>query len=300
MSSVGWVDHDVFWRVGIGASRPEKIAVGSGARCLTLRSSGSDWFSVGHHFDGTRFELTVHSFEDPAMVLSRATVRDGHKELAGDLSSWEKVPLLYVTYLRFEPWRDFVLLRILPSTGQIKVQRLEWYDNTYDKGYQGVLDVLELPDENVALISVQRSSRLILHDLDSGMQRGTVELAGRGGNPHCQLDTAGKEIWATDYDTIVILERSDRRVLRRARLQESRQFIGNFSFAPDQDVCVVARPFSGDVVGIDKATLRIRSAAKLGQQPLDVGALCRGEVIARDWKTGDFLRGKLKRKWLIA
>ena len=77
-------------------------------------------------------------------------------------------------YLRFEPWRDFVLLRVSPHRGRIQVQRLEWYDDTYDKGYQGVIGVLELPGEEFAVVSVQRSSQLIFHDLNTGLKRGTL------------------------------------------------------------------------------------------------------------------------------
>ena len=77
----------------------------------------------------------------------------------------EDVPLVYVAYFTFDPWKDFVFLKILPEREQIDVQRLEWYDDTYDKGYQGVIDVLELPGESSAVVSVQRSSRLIVHDL---------------------------------------------------------------------------------------------------------------------------------------
>ena len=60
----------------------------------------------------------------------------------------------------------------------------------------------------------------------------------------------------------------------------------------------MARPFSGDVVGIDTATLKVKCTAKLGRQPLEVAALGRGAIVARDWKTGDFLRGQLTRTWL--
>jgi hypothetical protein len=89
----------------------------------------------------------------------------------GDPSAWTDVPLLYVEYLGFAPWKDFVLLKVSPMTGKMEVQRLEWYDDSYDKGYQGVIGVLQLPDDGSALVSVQRSSRLILHDLETGRQR---------------------------------------------------------------------------------------------------------------------------------
>jgi len=44
--------------------------------------------------------------------------------------------------------------------------------------------------------------------------------------------------------------------------------MGDFSFAPDEEICAVVRR-------------------------LAVTALGRGEIVARDWKTGDLLRGQL-------
>jgi len=97
---------------------------------------------------------------------------------------------------------------------------------------------------------------------------------------------------------LVVLRTEDWQIHRQVRLQTAaagtQQFIGDFSFAPDQELCAVARPFSGDVVGVDVGTLRIKRSAKVGGQPLEVAALPRGEVIARDWKTGALLRGALE------
>ena len=191
-----------------------------------------------------------------------------------------------------------MLLKIHPSTEQIEPQRFEWYDDTYDKGYQGVVDVLQLPGEDFALISVQRSSRVIVHDLDGGVKRGEVDLGGRGGNPTLQFGNADGEIWASDYDTLVVLRANHLQILRRALLQEAsagtRQFIGDYAFQPDQDICVVARPFSHDIVGIDTVGLKVKASARLGRQPLEVAALAHGRVVARDWKTGDVLHGRLE------
>jgi hypothetical protein len=148
---------------------------------------------------------------------------------------------------------------------------------------------------------VQRSSELVLHNLATGRKNRSIDLGGRRGNPIVQLGSGGNEIWASDYDTLVVLERKEWRIVRSARLQRSaagtRQFIGDYSFAPGEQTCVVARPFSGDVVSVDAATLKIRRSAKLGRQPLEVMALPGGEAVARDWKTGDLLRGRLARRW---
>lgn len=301
LSSMGWVDHDALWRFDVAGGTAETVPLSTGARYSSLHCAGSSRFAVAHHFDGRRFEVSVRSFSAPSVVLARAVKADGETSVAGDASAWTDVPRLYVEHLAFAPWHDFVLLRVSASTSTLEVQRLAWYDGSYDKGYQGVIGVLELPEAGCALVSVQRSSRLILHDLETGMQRRSIELCGRGGNPRLELRNSRTELWASDYDTLAVIRTDNWQIQRRSRLQGAvagtQQFIGDFSFAPDQELCAVARPFSGDVVGIDLGTLKIKRAAKVGRQPLEVAALRGGEVVARDWKTGDLLRGTLERRW---
>jgi hypothetical protein len=301
LSSVGWVDHDALWLFDVAAGTTDTITLGTGARYSSLRCLGSQRFAAVHHFDGRRFEVSVRSFSAPDVVLARAVVEDGRSMVDGDGWAWSDVPHLYVEYLGFAPWKEYVLLKVSPSTSTIEVQRLEWYDGSYDKEYQGVADVIELPGDDCALVSVQRSSRLILHDLATGRQRRSIDLGGGGGNPRLELRDSGKEVWASDYDRLVVVRTGSWQVQRRSRLQRSgagtQQFIGDFSFVPDQELCAVARPFSGDIVAVDLRTLKIKRSAKVGRQPLEVAALPRGEVVARDWKSGDLLRGTLERRW---
>jgi hypothetical protein len=301
LSSVGWVDHDALWLFDVVAGTTETITLSTGARYSSLRCLGSQRFASVHHFDGRRFEVSVRSFSAPDVVLARAVVEDGRSIVAGDGSAWSDVPHLYVEYLGFAPWKEYVLLKVSPSTSTIEVQRFEWYDQSYDKDYQGVCDVVELPGDGCALVSVQRSSRLILHDLETGQQRRSIDLGGGGGNPRLELRDSGKEVWASDYDRLVVVSTGSWHVQRSSRLQRSgagtQQFIGDFSFVPNQELCAVARPFSGDIVAVDLRTLKIKRSAKVGRQPLEVAALPRGEVVARDWKSGDLLRGTLERRW---
>jgi len=301
LSSLGWVDGDALWRLDTATGRIDLIACQTGARHGSLhRHAGAHRFAVAHHFDGRRLEISVRSFSAPDSVVARAVVEPGASRMEGDASAWADVPRVHVEYLGFPPWNDFALVKLSPERAP-EVQRLAWYDESYDKGYQGVVDALELPGAGAALVSVQRSSRLILHDLQTGGQRRAIDLDGRGGNPRLQLHDGGREVWASDYDTLVVVRTDTWRVRRRSRLQGAltgtQQFIGEFAFAPDGAVCAVARPFSGDVVGLDPSTLRVTGSAKVGRQPLEVAALRGGEVVARDWKTGDLLRGELRRRW---
>ena len=155
--------------------------------------------------------------------------------------------------------------------------------------------MIALPDPRYALISVQRSSELVLHDLETGQASRKISLGTRNGNPRLTLRQSGKEVWASDYDTLVIVDTESWRVRRSKRLQGALagtgQFIGDYSFSADGSCCV-ARPYSGDVVVVDER-LKIRKSAKLGRKPHEAMELPSGDVIARDWKTGDLLRGRM-------
>ncbi len=71
-------------------------------------------------------------------------------------------------------------------------------------------------------------------------------------------------------------------------------FIGGWTFNRDRSICVVGRPFAGDVIGLACDSFEITHRAALGRQPLDVAVLSDGRVFARDWKTGDPLSGRLE------
>jgi hypothetical protein len=90
-------------------------------------------------------------------------------------------------------------------------------------------------------------------------------------------------------------------VERSRKLQEAAsgtaQFIGAFAFDEAETLCAIARPFSGDIVGIDPDTLRTKYRAKVGSQPLEVALLRDRRVFARDWKTGNLLTAELSRAW---
>jgi hypothetical protein len=298
LSSMAWVDGATLWAFDVSAGKVETIPLGVGGQWLSLHASDSERFAVTHHGVGGGVEVTVRTFAAPGVAVARAIVADGETRLVGDPAAWADVPRVYTCHLAFAPWNDDVLIRVSPSTERVEIQRLEWYDGSYDKMYQGIVGVLALPGTHLALVSVQRSDRLVLHDIETGKRQGFVGLAGRGGNPDLALRNGSNELWASDYDTLVVVHTGDWRVLRSRRMQPAsggtHQFIGRYSFAPDDGACVVARPFNGDVVAVDPATLKIKGSAGLGRQPLEVAALPRGEIVARDWKTGALLRGRLQ------
>jgi hypothetical protein len=291
LSSLGWVEGDAIWCFDAGSGRVRTIPQNTGARHTSLHTSNSERFVAVHHFDGSRFLASVSLFSAPEITVSAASYENGRTHLSGNPAAWQGLPQLYVAHLA-GGWNDYVLIRI--ESGHIHIQRLEWYDSSYDKGYQAVFDVIALPDPRYALMSVSRSSELIVHDLETGRAHQKITLGAQHGNP--RLAVRGDELWATDYDTLVVVDTQSWRVLRKKRLQGAAaaagQFIGDFSFSPD-GTCCVARPYSGDVVALDDR-LKIVRSVKLGRQPQEAIELPNGDVIARDWKTGDLLRGRME------
>ena len=114
-------------------------------------------------------------------------------------------------------------------------------------------------------------------------------------------------MWVTDYDTIVRLDQTRWTVERSVLLQPPaptgmRMFVGDAWLPADESYVLVARPGSSDVVRLDALTLATLDVVRTGREPLTAAVLDRSLVIARDWKSGDLLRGDLpgpekRRRW---
>jgi hypothetical protein len=177
----------------------------------------------------------------------------------------------------------------------VSLQQFDWYDNAYDHDYQGIVGVTEVPERELLLVSVQRDSHLVLYDPHQRRLIQKISLAGRSGNPGLRFRSKARKLWADDYDTLLKLDSKDWSVKESRRLQDAAtgtaQFIGEFEFNKDESLCVVARPFSGDVIALDTLTFEIRYHFMTGGQPLKAVLLKDGRVFARDWKTGALLKG---------
>jgi hypothetical protein len=68
-----------------------------------------------------------------------------------------------------------------------------------------------------------------------------------------------------------------------------RYFTGEFAFDAAEALCAVARPYSGDVLLLETTTFRVTHRVTTGRQPLGVGLLPNGRVVARDWTSGELL-----------
>jgi hypothetical protein len=298
VSSLGWVDKGAIWVCTAGELVPRKVVL-SDAKYLSIKAGIAGFFAVLHHWDGDRLEISAHTHSEPSRIVSRVSL---HRIISGlpikpaitfegDVSVWERLPRAFTGFA----FGDYQLL-LTDHRREGEVQTFTWFDNSYDRGYQGIVDVTEIPDSDLLIVSIARDSTPVLYDPEKKQAVRKLALADRRGNPEFLLRASANEFWASDYDSIVKLDAKTLTTIKAARVQDApsrtSKFIGNFCFDSNETLCFIARPFSGDAVVLEADSMRQTHRVALGRQPLDIGLLADGTVIARDWKTGDFLSRK--------
>lgn len=293
ISSVGWVDRGALW-VFDSVSAGPNVGELSDARYLVLHGGRLGQFAVVHHWDGGRVSITAHAFSEPARELGRIDVRGWTGSLHGQEAVWDCLPRSYVSYLKEDATGSAGYFAIRRVGVDVQVSRLGWFDDgDYDHDYQGVVSITEVPELDEVIFGVQRSSTLVRCTATGTSVSGEVQLTGHLGNPVPVASRLGPSIWVTDYDTVVRLSRPGLTVESSAALSSTSMFVGDPWVPTDERYLVVARPGSGDVVILDPDDLRITESIDVGRQPLEASVLNTGQLVARDWKTGDTLLGRV-------
>lgn len=302
VSHLGWVDKSALWIYDLDKDNVDLVPVGN-AKYLTLYSCKiKNQFAVFHHCDSTLIRLTVHSFDNPAAPLCTIEHSKGNTKVQGTIEVLQNAPRYYVAF--YDPGynADFHLVSVDSVQGKIETDRFDWYGDNYDKGYQGIVGVIELDSGNL-IVSVQRDSQPIVYDPKTKTVVRKLSLAGNHGNPKFQFVRRRGEIWADDFDTIFKFESNTLTPKASQRLQiaatGTAQFIGDWSFNIEESLCLVSRPFSGDVIAISTDNLKTKYVVHTGKQPLQSVFVSNSNIIGRDWKTGALLKGSLRRKWFV-
>lgn len=300
ISHFGWVDKSALWAYDVIKDRVNLLPVGN-AKYLTIYScKDKNQFAVFHHSNEALIRLSVHSFDNPAIPLCTIEYSEGKTQVQGKIEAFQLAPRYYVAFYNPGYNADFHIVSVDSAQGKIEIERLDWYDDSYDKGYQGIVGVIELDSGNL-IVSVQRDSEPIVYDPKTKTVVRKLSLAGNRGNPKFQHVRKRKEIWADDYDTILKLDSKTLTLKASQRLQMAAtgtaEFIGDWSFNNDESLCLVSRPFSGDVVAISTDDLKTKYVAKTGNQPLQSVFVSNSNIVGRDWKTGALIKGSLRRKW---
>lgn len=298
ISNFGWADKACLLVIDIPTKESKAIKLGSG-EYITLKKFSGEYFIAISHFKYKQLTISIHSFDDPGTKLDEITITPKDSTFEGKIDLWKIAPRYYVEYLEDGFNNGYKLIDIDTNNKKIGVSRLEWFDDSYDHGYQGVMDVIQLPDSGNLLFSIQRDSHPVLYNPFEKKVVQKISLAGRAGNPIFTFRNQNQEIWCVDYDTLLRINCSNWEILCKLKLQLpgfgcTQQFIGDFSFTKDEKYCAVARPFSKDIILLNSLNLKPISSFKVKEQPLDVTVLSNFEFFYRDWKTGKVGNGVFK------
>jgi hypothetical protein len=294
VSNLGWVDHGSLWRFDAASGHAGRVRL-TDASHLVLGDMGGDEFTVVHHYDGSRVEITAHSFASPADVLRRVVVTGWAPKVDDGLAPWPPGAAHFVAWLNDGATGAAGYYLISVMGGEARIGRLDWFNaGSYDLAYQSVIAVRGVPETGELVFGVQRSSHLVLDTPASSGAVRQVDLSGGCGNAIPYVRVREPEVWAVDYDTLVRLDRRTWRVTGTIRLQDAprgaRMFVGDLWMPPGEDFAIIPRPGSADIAVIDPDTLTLARTVHTGRQPLAAVVLDDGSVIARDWKTGDLVR----------
>lgn len=291
VSTLGWVGKGGLCVWPTDAAAPSHLPLGD-ARYVAAHDGRDGYFSAAHYFERfDRFELTAHRFEAPGEIAAAWRIAGSRITFEGDPAAWRHLKPCYTGYLDYRGSKDARLF-LLGDDGALTVHVLPWFDDSYDKGYQGLTGVHPVPSTDHLIFGIQRCSEPVIYDPVRARVVRRIELAGRYGNCDLRFRDGADELWAVDYDTLVVLDTQDWRVNASRRMQEvesgagnTQLFVGNFCLHDDARLCSVAQPYDNAVATVETASLQTRHVTPFDFQPLDV-AVVDGTVFARDWKTG--------------
>jgi hypothetical protein len=286
--SLGWVDHNTVWCWDAGRSHERRIAV-PGARHVSVRRHADGLLRLIHH--GEEAVASIRSCADPEVELASLRPTPEGWRFHGDSALWGDSLALLMMSASGRP----ELLLVNGPAGTARSLDLSWFnDENYDRGYQGLVDCVALPEAGVVVVSVQRSSELVLIDPERNAMVGSIQLADRGGNPTLRRWSSTK-FFASDYDSLCLVDAVSRGarcsgVLQPAAPPHTNQFTGDYALG--ETTCVVARPFSGDVLQLGLEDFAVIGRAEVPGQPLSVCMTSGRAFLTRDWQTGKLESGE--------
>lgn len=283
VGNLGWVDKGALWVFDL-QTRTESRLVVEGAGFLSLRAGQNGLFRLVHH-QSADCGVSIRSIRKPDIELASMRVERGRPRFFGDLDLWRFVERAVVLVTG---QRQRLFLIDAPGGRLIDLDRSWFTEANYDLGYQGLTDCLSLAGTDRIIVSVQRSSRLVVIDSRRNERVGSITLAGRGGNPQLRQHSH-VDLVASDYDTLCLVDAKKLALMGATRLQEAdasnkQQFIGDYDLG--STTCAIARPFSSDVLLVDLPHFNVLSRTPVGGQPLAVCMTSKSHFLTRDWQTG--------------
>jgi hypothetical protein len=287
VSSIGWADRAAIWVFDLASRQIELIPIPD-AKYVTVRRFGEVVRVV--HFGGDTPTIAIRTLSNLHHDAAVLRVARDSPTFLGDAGLWANIDACVLLPTK----KGTRLIAIDAPSRSVRFLDLKWYlQGEYDLGYQGLIDCLSPPGREYTIVSVQRSSQLVVLDIRKNEKIREISLADRGGNPLLTL-LSDTEILATDYDTMCRVDLDSMSLVASQRVQGNsdkgaRHFVGDFSL--DEAGVLLARPFSGDAVLLDPSHFSILDRAVTGGEPLQAVRVSSNAVLARDWKTGHPLEG---------
>ena len=288
----GWVDEGALWTFDLRTRTESRIAV-AGSKYLSLRKGEHGLFRLVHHHS-TDQRISIRRIVEPDIELASISLQNGKALFLGNSDLWKFVEPSAIC----NSSSGQRLILIDGNHQKISDLDLTWYNSeNYDLLYQGLTDSLSIKSIERVIVSVQRSSKLVIIDTEGNSQIDSAQLMDRGGNPTLLMRTS-TDFLASDYDTLCRVDCRSFTVLKSARLQgaaqkNSHQFIGEFDVG--NEAIAVSRPFSSDVILVDPENFDTIGRVEIGGQPLLVCLISNSEVVTRDWKTGRVSIGEFRK-----
>lgn len=280
------------------------------AQNLESRTPVRDIFILSHRLDGRRYRISLHPFDAPTSPVARAVVSsNGRAEFEGTPEAWNKAPRVFYGWFGQEPGYGALIL-VDAQAERAELQELNgvrgWPDDA------GASDVVEVPESNLVVISIHHDTsdpRPLIYDPDERAVIGRIPLVGKPighGQSNPQFLRSRPEAWLKDYANLQRHQLPGWELAGARRLQPPRQeswagrmrpvhlWMGGACFNRDESLCAVARPYSGDVLGIDVDSFRVTHRAVTGGEPVDVVLLSDRRIFTLEWKSGKVRHAKLE------
>jgi hypothetical protein len=292
-SNLGWIDKGALW-IYDGRVDKQFMVQLSDANYLTIIKRLSGFFAVVHHFDNG-ITISAHHFYDPSRKLVW-TSYPSSGGAGGDPTYWRYMPDYYTAGFKTDGHFAFHLLCLKDDRLVLDDEKISWYhQGSFDFMYQGLTGVYDIRDD--LLFTVQRDGGLYRFDKNENRMVERLGLDGGSGNPFVYYIPMQNELWISNGDYLNYMGAYNWKILISKQFQDptpsgSKQFVGRFTMAYDLTFCVLSRPFSGDVISMAD-DMKINGVCQLGKQPLEAMLMKNGQVIGRDWKTGELLKGEM-------
>lgn len=283
----------------VGTGEQQTIPWGE-AEQLEPSDPDRELFVFKRTVDDDDYRISLHPFDAPASPVARVTVSaNGGAAFEGLREAWDRAPRFFYYYFGSAPgYGEETLIVLEPGPGTVQLQKLRLAER-WPNG-AGAIGVVQIPGSEKVVVSLHKDTsdaRPIIYDPKKQAVVGRVPLADTRfgyGQSNPQFLRTRQEAWLKDYAIMQRHRLPSWEIAEALRLQSVNVWIGGSSFNHSESLCAVARPYSGDVLGIDVDSFQVSHRASMGGEPLDVVLLSDGRIFTLEWHSQELRAGRLE------